>query len=512
MRSGSVAAFGALSAKFGEELFDSVPKLWESVTQGLLAIYPCHETGTVDVLAGDAMASETPELGQAILDTLATLREMLPTLHPSLRRRFDEQFLKSLTAALGSEFSVIRQAAAKCFAIFCDVETERGMLFAIKNLVRYHHNENQYVRLGGVEFTFRRPLYLPYVNLHANSLTDCMNVMQAKMLPYVVFFVVPLLSSMSEHSEDCRLAATNAFATIVKMVPLEVSSVEPFVACSVSQTQPRLDCQIHRTSLKDLSTSGRRSVLSSRSSWMGQKWNPIRSLSRLTPSSEDTNRTVLIGYISSPNISCMVSSVMVSGIMNLDLWRCLASSSDMGLGKTLQSICVLSSIHHERSKSNLPSLIVCPPTLTNHWYHEIKKYATNLRPLMYTGNVKERRAKLKKFTKFNILITSYDVLRNDIGDLTGAAKQFIYCILDEGHIIKNGKTKVSQAVKRIKADHRLILSGTPIQNNLLELWSLFDFLMPGFLGSEQSFNERFAKPVLASKEGKGGMKAAESGE
>jgi TATA-binding protein-associated factor len=223
MRSGSVAAFGALSAKFGEELFDSVPKLWESVTQGLLAIYPCDETGTVDVAAGDAMASETPELGQAALDTLATLREMLPTLHSSLRRRFDEKFLKSLTATLGSEFSVIRQAAAKCFAVFCDVETERGMLFAIKNLVRYHHNENQYVRLGGVEFTFRRSLFrLSLFNLRANSLTDCMNIMQAKMLPYVVFFVVPLLGSMSEHNEDCRLAATNAFATIVKMVPLEV--------------------------------------------------------------------------------------------------------------------------------------------------------------------------------------------------------------------------------------------------------------------------------------------------
>jgi TATA-binding protein-associated factor len=147
---------------------------------------------------------------------------MLPTLHPSLRRRFDEQFLKSLTAALGSEFSVIRQAAAKCFAVFCEVETERGMLFAIKNLVRYHHNENQYVRLGGVEFTFRRHSHFHLSVLRANSLTDCMNIMQAKMLPYVVFFVVPLLSSMSEHNEDCRLAATNAFATIVKMVPLEV--------------------------------------------------------------------------------------------------------------------------------------------------------------------------------------------------------------------------------------------------------------------------------------------------
>jgi len=226
MRSGSVAAFGALSAKFGEELFDSVPKLWESVTQGLLAIYTCNEAGTVDVAAGDAMASETPELGQAALDTLASLREMLPTLHPSLRWRFDEQFLKSLTAALGSEFSVIRQAAAKCFAVFCKVETERGMQFAIKNLVRYHHNESQYVRLGGVEFTFRRHSHPILRSLCTDSVTDCMNIIQAKMLPYVVFFVVPLLSSMCEHNEDCRLAATNAFATIVKMVPLEVRLVE----------------------------------------------------------------------------------------------------------------------------------------------------------------------------------------------------------------------------------------------------------------------------------------------
>lgn len=226
MRRGSVAAFGALSAKFGEELFDSVPKLWESVTHGLLAIYPCNEMETVDVAAGDAIASETPELGQAALDTLASLREMLPTLHPSLRRRFDEQFLKSLTAALGSEFSVIRQAAAKCFAVFCEVETERGMLFAIKNLVRYHRNENQYVRLGGVEFTFRRHFHHPLISLCTDLPTDCMNIMQAKMLPYVVFFVVPLLSSMSENNEDCRLAATNAFATIVKMVPLEVRLLE----------------------------------------------------------------------------------------------------------------------------------------------------------------------------------------------------------------------------------------------------------------------------------------------
>src|SRR5258706_16252471 len=105
--------------------------------------------GSVGVGDGDAVASENPDLVQAALDTLASLREMLPTLHPSLRRRFDEQFLKNLTAALGSGFSVIRQAAAKCFVVFCKVEIERGMLFAIKNLVRYHHKKSQYVQIRG---------------------------------------------------------------------------------------------------------------------------------------------------------------------------------------------------------------------------------------------------------------------------------------------------------------------------------------------------------------------------
>lgn len=184
----------------------------------------------------------------------------------------------------------------------------------------------------------------------------------------------------------------------------------------------------------------------------------------------------------------------------------------MGLGKTLQSICILSSTHFERKQRQdpqIPSLIVCPPTLTNHWHHEINKYANNLRPIIYAGPVKERRAKLKRLKQSDIVITSYDVVRNDSSLL--ASFSWLYCILDEGHLIKNAKSKVSLAVKSMKAHHRLILSGTPIQNNLLELWSLFDFLMPGFLGNEASFNERFVRPVLASKDGKTGAKGAEAG-
>lgn len=101
------------------------------------------------------------------------------------------------------------------------------------------------------------------------------------------------------------------------------------------------------------------------------------------------------------------------------------------------------------------------------------------------------------------------MLRNDIEELS--KYRFNYCILDEGHIIKNPKTKLTKAAKSVQAMHRLILSGTPIQNNVLELWSLFDFLMPGFLGTERQFNERFGKPISASRDAKSSSREQEAG-
>jgi TATA-binding protein-associated factor len=116
---------------------------------------------------------------------------------------------------------------------------------------------------------------------------------------------------------------------------------------------------------------------------------------------------------------------------------------------------------------------------------------------------------LSTLDKFDVVITSYEVVRNDIANLVQL--NWYYCILDEGHIIKNAKTKITKAVKTLRAQHRLVLSGTPIQNNVLELWSLFDFLMPGFLGSETSFHERFGKPILSTRDGKASAKNNEAG-
>jgi TATA-binding protein-associated factor len=143
---------------------------------------------------------------------------------------------------------------------------------------------------------------------------------------------------------------------------------------------------------------------------------------------------------------------------------------------------------------------VCPSTLTSHWYYEIQKWCDYLKPLTYTGSTSERRQLVKQFSQVDVVIVSYDVLRNDLKYFE--PHRFNYCILDEGHIIRNAKSKITIAVKSVQSNHRLILSGTPIQNNVLELWSLFDFLMPGFLGTQRQFNELYSKPIKASQGGK----------
>lgn len=154
---------------------------------------------------------------------------------------------------------------------------------------------------------------------------------------------------------------------------------------------------------------------------------------------------------------------------------------DMGLGKTLQaSAIVASDIAEHRSlyKTKVtPSLIVCPSTLVGHWAFEIDKFidASVMTILQYVGSAQERIALRDHFDKQNVIITSYDVVRKDI-DYLGQLL-WNYCILDEGHIIKNSKSKITGAVKQLNSQHRLILSGTPIQvgssRTLLELTKNF---------------------------------------
>lgn len=113
---------------------------------------------------------------------------------------------------------------------------------------------------------------------------------------------------------------------------------------------------------------------------------------------------------------------------------------------------------------------------------------------------------------FDVVITSYEVLRKDADWLSAPGHDWNYMVLDEGHVIRNSATKLSRAIKQLRPRNRLLLTGTPVQNNVLELWSLFDFLMPGFLGDQKAFGAAYSKPVSASKDPKATASVQERGQ
>lgn len=162
-------------------------------------------------------------------------------------------------------------------------------------------------------------------------------------------------------------------------------------------------------------------------------------------------------------------------------------ADDMGLGKSLQIIALLLD---EKSRT----LIVCPTTLILNWVGELKKFAPELSALTVMGSQEDRREAMAHAEEYDVVITSYELIRRD-GELYENIK-FDYAIADEAQFIKNPETKNAIAVKRINAKHRFALTGTPVENNLGELWSIFDFIMPSYLGSYASFRDKYEADVV----------------
>jgi SNF2 family DNA or RNA helicase len=171
----------------------------------------------------------------------------------------------------------------------------------------------------------------------------------------------------------------------------------------------------------------------------------------------------------------------------------------MGLGKTVQLLALL---QHRKvdQKPGKPSLIVVPKSLMFNWAQEIQRFTPNLSHVEYTGL--ERHGLRQDFSKTDVILTTYGTLRRDIGDLQ--TTEFDYAVLDEAQTIKNASSQVAKACRLLKAQHRLALSGTPIENHLGDLWSIFEFLNPGMLGRSSAFRmstsataEPEARQVLA---------------
>lgn len=166
-------------------------------------------------------------------------------------------------------------------------------------------------------------------------------------------------------------------------------------------------------------------------------------------------------------------------------------ADDMGLGKTLQVLALL-------SRQKCKALIICPTTLLLNWQDEAAKFAPRLKCVIVTGSQPDRKAIIDNLDGYDIVITSYDLIRRDSALYSDI--KFDYCIADEAQNIKNPETKNAQAVKSLRAKHKFALTGTPVENHLGELWSIFDFVMPGFLGTYQDFRENYEEGIVAGDE------------
>ncbi len=164
-------------------------------------------------------------------------------------------------------------------------------------------------------------------------------------------------------------------------------------------------------------------------------------------------------------------------------------ADDMGLGKTLQVIALLDS-----KVSGKTSIVICPASLIYNWEDEIHRFSKTLKCKCICGNVKQRAQGIASYSQYDVLLTSYDYIRRDIE--LYEAMTFYYVILDEAQYIKNQKTRNALCVKKLEAEHKLALTGTPIENSLAELWSIFDFLMPDYLFNYHYFQAHYESEIV----------------
>ena len=166
-------------------------------------------------------------------------------------------------------------------------------------------------------------------------------------------------------------------------------------------------------------------------------------------------------------------------------------ADEMGLGKTVQMIALFADA---KTRTNVPSLVVCPTSLVLNWESEIKRFAPELSVLPIIGPAEQRASLIAQIPQYDVVITSYDILKRDIS--LYAPFSFCYHVLDEAQCIKNPRTQAAKAVRAIHSKQRFALTGTPIENRISELWSIFDFLMPGFLYSYTRYKTRFETPIM----------------
>ncbi|KAI5728431.1 hypothetical protein M8J77_016112 [Diaphorina citri] len=528
---GASLALKAIVKHFGESLPDNLPKLWDMMTSQLInTVNP--DSFDSSVLVGD------DEAARSLVSCLQVFEVIAPSLHPTLLNSL-LSLQSHLCLLLTHPYRAVRHMGARCLSILATLQPNAVMSTVLSQVLPLlNASQPDIVRQGAVE-----------------ALCNILDKMELKAVPYLILLVVPLLGRVSDQDTWVRLGATSCFATCIHLMPLDSA-----LGTSTPSNSTQVCSSLHLPA--DLA-----SRKASESRFLEQLFDPSRIPDFTLPSALGLTVTLRSYQQAGVNWLWFLRRYNLHGIL----------CDDMGLGKTLQSICVLAgdqwcrheeegeetrlpslvvcpptlTVERERGicvlagdqwcrheeegeETRLPSLVVCPPTLTGHWMYEVLKFLPNkfLNPLQYAGPPHEREKLRSKMKEHNLIIASYDIIRKD--NHVFSEVQWNYCILDEGHVIKNDKAKSTRAIKSLRANHRLILSGTPIQNNVLELWSLFDFLMPGFLGTpiqnnvlelwslfdflmpgflgtEKQFASRYARPILASRDPKSSARDQEAG-
>ena len=170
-------------------------------------------------------------------------------------------------------------------------------------------------------------------------------------------------------------------------------------------------------------------------------------------------------------------------------------ADDMGLGKTIQMLSIILG-DLEEEKEHRASIVVCPSSLTLNWQNEAHKFTEKIKTLVIKGNANERENQIKEIKNYDLVITSYDLLKRDIEVYKEEKYHFRFAIADEAQYLKNSNTQNAKAVKTIIADTRYALTGTPIENSLSELWSIFDYIMPGYLFTYKKFKSMYETPIV----------------
>ncbi|XP_047507448.1 TATA-binding protein-associated factor 172 isoform X2 [Pieris napi] len=438
-RRGAMMALTSLAEYFGDDLPEKLPKLWEFITEPFEKVLTDAELESMEVEVGDELISRL-QVVEAVCGVLG-------------KGAWSQVAggVQACAALTRAPYTALRHMAARGLAAMAKREPHAVMDVLIQELIESLSEGSECVRCGAAE-----------------SLARLIDTLQLQLVPYIVLLLVPLLGRMSDHNESVRVMSTRCFATLIQLMPLDGAVPEP----------PNLSPELKARRQRDRT-------------FIDQLFNPksIKDYKIPIPVSAELRSYQQAGV----NWLRFLYEYKLHGVL----------CDDMGLGKTLQSIVVVAGSHYERSQAgspSLPSLVVCPPTLTGHWVFEVNKFISTkyLKPLQYVGPPVERERLRGHVRRYNLIVASYDIVRKDI-DFFSSIK-WNYCVLDEGHVIKNGKTKAFKAIKQIAANHRLILSGTPIQNNVLELWSLFEFLMPGLLGTSRQFTARYSRPILQARD------------